>query len=421
MSRPRAWHLPASEQEVVRLVAGAAADRRRLRVVGAGHSFSRIAAPDDDAVSLDALAGPVDVHDDRTRVTVPAGMRLRDLSAVLAGRGLALPIVGSIQSQSVAGAIATGTHGSSLRHPNLAGLVTAVRLVDGTGRVVALDEADPRVAGARVHLGALGIVTQLTLRVQAARTLCQVVEDVPVAAVPEILVDVAHSAEYVKVWWLPHARTAQVIRYDATERPVTRWPSVAMRRRLDDRVMHAAVFPALIGLQRRRPQVTAAVNRFLSSRYLGPRVQAGRDTLMLTTPMPFRHRETEAALPLGRAPEAVAQVLGLFADGRPAVNFPLEIRFVAGDDTWLSPAFGADACQIGAYCTDIGDCETYFAAFWTVMRSQGARPHWGKELDHDAAELRALYPEYDRFTALRDDLDPHRVFGGTLHEQLLGP
>ena len=141
---------------------------------------------------------------------------------------------------------------------------------------------------------------------------------------------------------------------------------------------------------------------------------------MLNTPMPMRHRETEAAVPMETAPEAVRRVLGLFRDGRPAATFPLEIRFVRGDRSWLSPAYGGDTCQIGAYSTSNADCSPYFASFWQVMRDLGARPHWGKELDHTAAELAGLYPRWQDFLSLRDELDPDRVFGGDFHRRLLG-
>ena len=389
-------------------------------MVGAGHSFSRVAAPDDEAMSLDLLQGRFEVDRGAGTVTVPGGMRLRDLSAGLLREGLSLPIVGSIQAQTVAGAIATGTHGSSLTHGNLSGLVTRLRIVTGTGDVMTIDDGDPRLSGARVHLGALGVVTAVTLRTRRAVLLHQTIEQVPVESVADALEEVASSAEYVKVWWLPHAPTAQVVRYAETTAPLTRRPSPKTMRWVDEQVMHRVLFPAMVALQHRRPAITAGLNRRLSRAYLGAASQVGPSGLMLNTPMPVRHRETEAAVPLTRASEAVKGILALFDAGRPAANFPLEIRFVRGDDGWLSPAYGADTCQIGAYTTNGPDCERYFEGFWKVMRPLGARPHWGKEFDHRAAELRAAYPEYDRFLALRDELDPQRVFGGALHNRILG-
>jgi FAD/FMN-containing dehydrogenase len=419
-SRPIAWQLPTTERDVVDIVERAGASGSTVRAVGAGHSWSRIAAPAGTAVSLDALAGSVDVAADRRTVTVPAGMRLRDLSTALLRSGLSLPIVGSIQAQSVAGAIATGTHGSSLTHGNLSSLVTALRLVTGTGEVLDISSGDERLDAVRVHVGALGVVTQATLRVQEAGRLHQSIEQLPVGAVPDALIEIAASAEYVKVWWLAHARSAQVIRYARTQDVVTRRPSAATSRWIDERLMHRWVFPGLVALQHRRPTVTAKVNERLSRIYLGAVSQVGQDGLMLNTPMPMRHRETEAAVPMSTGPEAVRRVLDLFRGGRPAVSFPLEIRFVRGDRAWLSPAQGGDTCQIGAYSTNGPDCSSYFDGFWRVMRSLGGRPHWGKELDHTAVELAPLYPDFARFAALRDELDPQRVFGGDFHRGILG-
>jgi L-gulonolactone oxidase len=424
-SRPTGWCLPTSEPEVVEAIERAGGTGGTVRVVGAGHSWSRIAVPDDVAMSLDALPGPVELDASRQTVTVPGGMRLRDLSAVLLRAGLSLPIVGSIQAQSVAGAIATGTHGSSLSHGNLASLVTAVRLVTGTGELLDIGPDDPRLDGVRVHLGALGVLTRVTLRVREASRLHQSVEHVAVSEVPDALAEIAASAEYVKVWWLAHTRSAQVIRYTRTTDVATRRPSAATSRWIDERLMHRWVFPGLVAVQHRRPTVTAGVNERLSRIYLGAASQVGQDGLMLNTPMPMRHRETEAAVPMTKAPEAVRRVLALFAGGRPAVTFPLEIRFVRGDRAWMSPASvweggGSDTCQIGAYSTNGPDCASYFNAFWREMRALSARPHWGKEMDHTAAELSPSYPDFARFAALRDELDPQRVFGSEFHRRVLG-
>ncbi len=419
-AHPARWHLPTSEEEVAALVEHARNGGRRLRVVGTGHSFSRIAAPDDEAVSLAALDAAPDIDRERGVVTVSGGTTLAALSRALLDAGLALPIVGSIQAQTVAGAIATGTHGSSLRHGNLPGLVTALRLVTGTGDVLSVEGGDDLLDATRVHLGALGVVTRVTLRVRPAGHLHQAVEQVPVESVPDALPEIADSAEYVKVWWLPHAPTAQIVRYTATTSATTRRPSPRTQRWIDERVMHRFVFPGVVALQRRRPGITAPLNARLSRVYLGAASQVGPAGLMLNTPMPMRHHETEAALPLSRAGAALRQVLDLFHHGRPAVTFPLEIRFVRGDDIWMSPAHGADTCQVGAYTTEGPDRAAYFEGFWRVMRSFGARPHWGKEMDHDAAELRPLYPAFDRFLAVRDDLDPQRVFGGAFHDRVLG-
>lgn len=411
---PLRWHLPTSEDEVVAAVRAA----RHLKVVGAGHSFSRVAEPEQHAMSLDRLTGVLHLDADARLVTVRAGTRLRDLSTALLSLGWTLPVVGSIQAQSVAGAIATGTHGSSLVHGNLATLVQALRLVDGTGAVVDLGPDDPRLAGARVHLGALGVVTRATLRVEPAFRLRQEVEHLPAAEVD--VAAVARSAEYVKVWWLPGSSRAQVVRYTRTDEPASRRPSTRTLRWVDDNVMHRVLFPGLVAVGHRRPGWAHAINERLSGSYLGPRVQVAQSSLVLNTPMPLRHRETEAAMPLAHAQEAYDRVVALVRRERLAADFPLEARFVRGDDTWLSPAYGGDTCQLGAYATDGPHRERYFAGFWEAMAGLEARPHWGKELHQDGAELAPLYPAYQDFLALRDALDPERVFDNAFLRQVLG-
>ena len=412
-TRPSAWLAPANEAEVIAAVRGAAG--RRLRVVGGGHSWSAIAAPEQVALTLDRLAGVI-ARDEAT-VTVRAGTRLRDLNAALAAEGYALPILGSIAEQSIAGAIATGTHGSSLVHGNLASLVERVRLVDGRGEVHVIAAGDRRLAAARVHLGALGIITELVLRVLPAFRLAETVEPIGLADLPGRLDEIARSAEYVKVWWMPHAHHAHVFRYERTTDAATTKPDPIRQRWIDERLMHAWVFPAVLRLGL-VPGLTPRIGRLVAGTFIQPR-RVGSSTLMLSTPMPVRHRETEAAVPMVRAAEAVERTLRAVQTDRLVVNFPLEIRFVRGDDSWMSPAYGEDTCQIGAYCWG-PRAPAYFAAFWREMRALAARPHWGKELDHTAADVRALWPCTGEFLTLRDELDPDRVFASAFHTRTLG-
>lgn len=408
-SSPRAWVRPASEDEIVDAVRGARG--RTMRVVGAGHSWSRIAAPEQIAMQLDAHAGIV--ARERDEVRVRAGTRLRDFLGALALEGRTLAIVGSIAEQSLAGAIATGTHGSSLVHGNLASLVTAMRLVDGRGEIHEL--TGDRLVGARVHLGALGVVSELTFRTVPAFQLAETVEVMPVGEVRANLAAIARSAEYVKLWWMPHTRHAAVFRYERTTDANT-GPDPVRQRRVDER-LHRYVFPLVLRLGA-IPGLTRRLSPLIARTLVKPR-RIGEARLMMSTPHPARHRETEAALPLERAGEAFERLVHCIDRDRLTVNFIVEARFVPADPAWMSPAYGVDTCQLGAYCYG-GGSTRYFAAFWREMRALGARPHWGKELDHSADEIRALFPQADAFRALRDELDPARTFASSFHTQILG-
>ncbi len=419
ISSPKWWHTPDSEEALSDIVRRTAQRGGRVKVIGAGHSWSPIAAPHDVALSLDKLSGILSHDPVRSEVTVRAGTRLKDLNAALAQRGLALPIVGSIAEQAIAGAIATGTHGSSLTHGNLASLVTAARLIDGQGNAVSFLPDDPGLQGVRVHLGALGILTELTLRVIPAFRLAEEITEISVARAISELEVISHSAEYVKIWWIPHTEHALVYRYFRTDEPDSTRPHPATLRWIDDQLGQKRIFPLFAAFQNRFPSTVPALNSAIRKTLLRPRL-VGTSTLMLSTVMPIVHRETEAAVSLSQGAEAFDRTVRMHREEPWRANFPLEVRFVRGDDAWLSPAHGRDTCQIGAYTSQFRHTDAYFAGFWRALRSLSPRPHWGKEHAYTHHDIRPLYPAFDQFLALRDKLDPNRTFSSPHLARILG-
>ena len=414
---PAAWREPSNEEEIARCVADAGALGERLHVIGAGHSFSPIAAPDGVAVTLDGFTGIVSREERAVRVR--AGTRLRDLNRTLARTGESLPILGSVTQQSVAGAIGTGTHGSSLTHGNLSSLVLGARLITGDGSVLEIGENDERLDAVRVHLGALGVVTELTLRTVPAFRLAQTIEEVPVEGVRARVEEIGRSAEYVKVWWLPHTPMALVFRYERTSDAATRRPSLTTERFIENWIVHRAVLPAGTAWLRRRPGGVPRFNAIIGRTLVKPR-RVGPSSPMLTTPDPALHYETEAAVPLAAGGEAFERTVKLIARLGVHVNHLVELRYVRGDTGWMSAAYGRDTVQLGAYTALPGHRRTYFDAFWQEMRQLGARPHWGKEMDHDAAEIHTLYPMADHFAALCGTLDPGQLFRNPFLDRVLG-
>lgn len=415
---PTSWLVPVRESELSACVAETATSGGRIRVVGAGHSFSEIAAPEDVAVTLDRLKGVVEYAESSVRVK--AGTRLRDLNRALAKRHRALPILGSISQQSVAGAIATATHGSSLVHGNLSSLVVAVRAIAPDGSMLAITEEDERLDGFRVHLGALGVITEVTLRTVPAFSLAETTEEVPVGQIADRVEEIGRSSEYVKVWWIPNTPNALVIRCERTEEPMTRRPSPATERFIENWLAHRGLLRPITAFLRRRPSAVPSYNRTLARSLVKPR-RVGPSAVMLNTVEPVHDYQTEAAVPLAAGGEAFARTVELIDQAGLYVNYPVELRFVRGDQGWLSPAFGRDTVQLGAYTSLARDRRAFFDGFWREMRPLGARPHWGKELDHGAREIRSLYPMADRFVAARDEIDPSRVYANQFLDRVLGP
>jgi FAD/FMN-containing dehydrogenase len=413
---PVSWRSPSTEEEVSECVAGAAASGRRVRVIGAGHSWSPIAAPEDLALSLGRLTGIIARGPDWVRVR--SGTRIRDLNRVLAETGEALPILGSISEPSIGGAVATGTHGSSLRHGNLSSLVLGARLVTGDGSVLGITEDDERLDAVRVHLGALGAVTELTLRTTPSFRLAETVEQIPIDRVPGRVEELGRSAEYVKVWWMPHTAKALAFRYERTEDPGTRLPSPETQRAIEN-WLPRVVLPPLFAWHEFRSDGVPHFNR-VASWWLVKNRRVGPSTVMLSTPDPVRHHETEAAVPLTAGGEAFERTVRMIARLALRVNFILELRYVQGDTAWMSPAYGGDVVHLGACTAITGHRHAYFDAFWEEMRQLGGRPHWGKEMNHDVSEIRSLYPMAGRFLTLRDELDPQRLFRNRFLDRILG-
>jgi FAD/FMN-containing dehydrogenase len=282
-----------------------------------------------------------------------------------------------------------------------------------------IGESDERLDGVRVHLGALGVVTALTLRTVPAFGLAQTIEEVPVDALGARVEEIGHSAEYVKIWWLPHTPMALVFRYERTSDPATRLPSLATERFIENWLVHRAVLPVGTALLRRRPAGVPRFNAIIGRTLLKP-LRVGPSSLMLTTPDPALHHETEAAVPLAAGGEAFDRTVKLIDRIGVHVNHLVELRYVRGDTGWMSPAYGGDTVQLGAYTALPGHRRAYFYAFWQEMRQLAARPHWGKEMNHDATEIRSLFPMADRFASLCNAVDPAHLFRNGFLDRVLG-
>ncbi|PRQ08737.1 D-arabinono-1,4-lactone oxidase [Enhygromyxa salina] len=411
---PASFQRPSSEEELVAIIREARRANKQIKVIGARHSWSDIAMPcvaDCVLVSLDNMQALLEVDPARGRVRAQAGIRLHRLNDELATRGLALSIVGSVVEQSLAGVVSTGTHGSSLVHGNIPSFVVGLRVITGTGEVLDIAEHDPLLPAARVGLGGLGIITQVSVRVEPRFQLRETTQTVSFAAALANMQALARSAEYVKLWWLPHTDTVMVFRCERTE--AAGEPSKLLAW-IDRIIINKLVFPLVLGLGRVIPRLIPPSNRLVARTYLDRAPRVGRADRILSLAMPPRHRETEYAVPLEHAAEALRQTRALIERSGVRVNFITELRFVKGDDAWMSPASGRDSCQLGAYMAAAPGLAGYFEAFEAAMRALDGRPHWGKEFRATPEDIVRMYPKAEAFAAKLRELDPDGVFHGRL-------
>ncbi len=409
----------ASPDELADLVKKARADGRTVKPVGAGHSFTAAALTGGTRLDLSRLAGLVSEDREQKLVTVGGGTRLAELNRLLAGLGLALPNLGDIDAQTIAGATATGTHGTGARLGCLSTFVDGLTIVDGTGTVIKADAAThPDVfAAARVGLGALGVVTEVTLRCVDAFVLRAEERPARIADVLPALDEHVAGNDHFEMYWFPYTDRLQIKtnnRVAADDRPLSRW-----RGWLDDEFLSNTVFGAACRVGRRIPATVRTVAR-IEARALSARVYTAPSYEVFCTPRRVRFTEMEYALPRAALPSAFAE-LRKIVDRLPfPVIFPVEMRVSAADDVWLSHGYGRDSAYVAIHQYVGMPYEPYFRAFEQVARDLDGRPHWGKLHWRTAEDLRPAYPRFDDFRAVRDRLDPDRVFANAYTAQVLG-
>lgn len=385
-------HRPTSVDEVRRIVSAGGP----LRVLGSGHSFNRMADTTGGLIVLSGLPRVAEVSADRTSVRIDGGIRYGELAPLLQAEGLALHNTASLPHISVAGAIATATHGSGARNANLATAVSSLTLVTGTGDLVTIDRDNPDFVGAVVHLGALGVITSLTVDVQPTFDIRQYVyDDVPRASIeaslPEMLAD-GYSVSLFTDWTGLDANMA--------------W----LKRRADD-PMSGDWFGARPADGPRHPVPgMPPVNSTEQGGVPGPWHERLPHFRMDFTPSAGEELQSEYHVARADALAAIDAVAAIRTQIAPVLQV-CEIRSIAADELWLSPNYRRDS--VALHFTWIADTDAVLPVVGAIeaqLAPLAARPHWGKVFTTAPASLRTLYPRFSSFAGLAASFDPEGVF-----------
>ena len=395
----------------------AAAAGRRVRVLGAGHSFTGAAATDGVTVRLGRMNKVIDSDVESGLVRVQAGIHLHQLSPELERRGLALENLGDIDVQALAGALATGTHGTGGDYGSLASQVVGLRLVTAAGETLDCEPGDGVFEAALVSVGALGVVTEVTLRCQPAFAMKRVDALEQLDDALDQLDELVASSEHFEFFTFPYGRRAFTRRRDRTSEEAAA-PS-RMEHLLKDVVLENAAFGAICMVGKRLPRLVPRLNRFANDSFaVGTRVEPSYR--MFATVRAVRFVEMEYAIPREHTAEAVREVLDLVERRRLPVQFPLEVRFGRAEEAWLAMAHGRDTGYVAVHVYRGTQFESYFRGVEAIMDRFEGRPHWGKRHYLKAAQLRARYPRFDDFLAVRDRLDPDRLFQNDYTQAVFG-
>lgn len=418
---PQRIEFPRTVGAVRRAVKAASGRGLGIKAAGANHSFSAIGAPAGVLLELRDLVGLVSVDRVRQRATFRAGTRLHQIPRLLARHRLAMPTLPDIDRQSLAGLIATGSHGTGAGFGGLATQVVGLSLVLADGELLTIDEENNSelLPAAAVGLGALGIVVEVTLQCVPVFLLQAVERTEPLEEVLADLGDRAAMEDHTEITWLPHTARAWT-------RTLTRLPAGADRqarsafaRWSGDIIGEGVLRRAVCATGRVLPFVVPAMNR-ATMRARRDQDYADYSARAFTTRRRVRFRQLEYAVAVDKAEEAFVAVHEAIDRLRGTVSSPVLMRFAAADQLWLSPAYGRDTAYLAVSRYWRQDPTELFESVEEVLVELGGRPHWGTTHTLDAAALRGRYDRFDDFLALRDQLDPERVFANDHLRRILG-
>ncbi|GCE45635.1 sugar-1,4-lactone oxidase-like protein/FAD-linked oxidoreductase [Thermosporothrix hazakensis] len=399
---------PESISQLVQMVKEHAAEGRCMRVVGTGHSFTPLVQTDDILISLDGLQGIEQVDRERGTVTVLAGTKLKRLGEALYAHGLAQENLGDIDVQSISGAISTGTHGTGIAFGTIATQVVGLTLITAAGELLECsEEQNPELLkAAQVSLGMLGIIVKVTLRVVPARRLHYVSRKISLDECLESIDRLKQENSHFEFYWFPYTKWVQIKLMNETQEQVNAgsiWATVSQL------VLENGLFWLLSEACRLVPLLCPLVSTI--SAFGVPDInEVNHSHRAFATPRLVRFQEMEYNLPAEHMKTALEEIRDCINQHRFAVHFPIECRFVRGDDIWLSPAYQRDSAYIAIHMYRGMEYKPYFRHIEEIFKRYNGRPHWGKHHTRTAEQLSELYPRWNDFRRVREELDPQGLF-----------
>ncbi|MGT2441742.1 D-arabinono-1,4-lactone oxidase [Ensifer adhaerens] len=387
---------PESEAALAEMVRKATAQGLNVRCAGSGHSFTPVALTSGLQLTLSSMQGVVNIDSTRKRVAVKAGTTINQLGKVLKENGLSLINQGDIDSQALAGALTTGTHGTGARLGNMASQIVGMRLVQPDGSILVVDETTPDLLeAARVSVGMLGVISEITLQAMESYNLHEKLWRCTFDEMIEQHDELAAKHRHFGFFWcpVPESRHCYCLPDTASVSTTDKTSDVCEMKVID--ITEEA--PMERGFEK-----IAYSSEIYPIEYV-----------------PNFH-ELEYAVPVAHGKEAVKAVRKLMLEKHPTCIYPIEYRFTAGDTGWISPFFEQDSITLSVSGEPGTDYWEYLKDVDTILRQYGSRPHWGKLHFLGAEDVTALYPRAGDFRALRAKVDPEGRFLNDHLQQLFG-
>ncbi len=409
---------PRTEEEIQRVVQLAISKNIRVKAVGSGHSFTAIALSEELLIDLSNYDAVIEIDKLAKTVTVQSGIQLSELNMILQNNCLAMQNLGDIAYQTIAGSISTSTHGTGVKFTGIANQVLALRIVLADSSVVECSATSNSELFhcARVGLGALGVISTVTLQLVSAFNLAVIEQPMRVDELLENLDHHIESNDHFEFFWVPHTGWALTKRNNRTLEPAE--PMGKMSHWCSKTLMENHAFGAVCMLGRARPSLIPKLAKALPAS--GKNMYSDASFKVFTSKRIVKFYEMEYAIPRDACAEALNRVRRLVGDSGFFLNFPVEVRFTAPDEIPLSTASNRESAYIAVHIYKGMDFVPYFKAVESIMNSYQGRPHWGKLHFQNSETLAPRYPKWQIFQTVRDQVDPKRVFSNAYLETVLG-
>lgn len=396
---------PDSVEEIKSAVKKAAQLKKKIRTRGTGHSWTGLIATNEIYLHLDKLQGVIEVDQTQNSIKAYAGTKLFLFGEEAFKAKLAMENQGDINKQSIAGATSTGTHGTGLTLQSVANQISAMTIINARGEEIHIDKHSPYFQAARLSLGSLGIISDMTFRLTKAYKLKE----------NSFAEDFNQSLDKFQER-LKSNRHLEMFYFPVGDWSLTKMMNISQEEPSSKNLLHTANEIVLENwLYTQLNRIASSTGRYklidkIMRTFVSPKEKVDWSHRAFPTERSFKFMEMEYNLPLEKFQSVMEEVRAAIKKHNFQTLFPIEIRFVKADELWLSPAYQRDSVYLAVHTYISENYRPYFDCMEEIFQRHGGRPHWGKWHTMKKEKLKEVYPRFEEFLSVRKEFDPDGIF-----------
>lgn len=417
--KPKHYYKPATEEQIIEIIQFAKKNHLKVRVVGSGHSWTHLCEAENQIlISLENYQGLIYLDKEKKQATVKSGTKLFTLSELLEKNGLAMINMGDINKQAIAGAVSTGTHGTGVNYGIIPTQVVAMTFINGNGEKIECSlEQNPSVfKAAQVSLGSLGVITSLTLQCVDLYNLHIQKRKEKLSEIIPRLDSINQANRNFEFYWFPYTDIIQSKYVNQTNKKPD---SSGAKKWFFDIFLENNLFKVISEISKTMPASASTMSK-ICGMAISDSSEINVSHKIYATERLVKFTEMEYGVPAEKGIKCLLDIKEFIAREKINVHFPIEFRWVKGDDIYLSPAYGYDTVFISCHMYLGMPYETYFRGAEEIFIGYEGRPHWGKMHTQKASYLKRKYPKWEDFLKVRQEMDSEGMFLNTHLKEIFG-